>query len=130
MTDARQKSGHGDKVSRKWEQAIGALLTQGSLGKSAAASNISESTLRRWLKDPAFQVAYGQAKRELLDSTINQLRSVGSDAVVALHEVAKSGPAGARVSAGRSILEILLRAVEVQDLAERLDKLEEAMGKD
>jgi hypothetical protein len=121
-----------DKVSRKWETAIAALLTHGSLAQSAAASNIGESTLRRWLKDPAFYVAYSEAKRQLLEGTINRLRSIGSDAVTALHEVAvdKTGPAGARVSAGRSILEILLRAVEVQDLADRLDKLEEAMGKD
>jgi hypothetical protein len=123
-------SASGEKsVSRKQATAITNLLSHGTLKQSAAASNIGESTLRRWLKDPAFQVAYGQAKRELLDSTINRLRSIGSDAVVALHEVAKSGPAGARVSAGRSILEILLRAVEVQDLAERLDALEATMGK-
>jgi hypothetical protein len=127
-----KKTGHGDKVSRKHEQAIAALLAHGTLGKSAAASNVSESTLRRWLKEPQFQDAYSQAKRQLLEGTINRLRSIGADGVNALHEVAidRSSPAGARVSAGRSILEVLLRAVEVQDLAERLDKLEAAMGQE
>ena len=127
-----KKTGHGDKCSRKQEAAIAALLTHGTLGKSAAASGISESTIRRWLKEPQFQTAYGQAKRQLLEGTINRLRSIGVDGVNALHYVArdKNSPAGARVSAGRAILEVLLRAVEVQDLAERLDKLEESMKKD
>jgi hypothetical protein len=131
MTTPNGKSGHGDKTSRKQETAIAALLAHGTLGQSAAASNISESTLRRWLKEPYFQASYSQAKRQLLEGTINRLRSIGDDAVDGLSDVVKdkSSPAGARVSAGRAILEVMFRAVEMQDLAERLDKLEEAMGK-
>jgi hypothetical protein len=127
-----KKTGHGDKCSRKQEAAIAALLTHGTLGKSAAASGISESTIRRWLKEPQFQSAYSEAKRQLLEGTINRLRSIGADAVNGLHYVVRDrlSPAGARVSASRAILEVMLRAVEVQDLAERLDKLEEAQKKD
>jgi hypothetical protein len=132
MTTPMGKSGHGAKTSRKVERAIAALLSHGTLGQAAVASDISESTLRRWLKEPHFQAAYGQAKRQLLEGTINRLRSIGDDAVDGLSEVVKdkNSPAGARVSAGRAILEIMLKAVEAQDLADRLDKLEEAMGKD
>ena len=126
---AMQKS---DKVSRKHEAAIVGLLTHGTIGKAAAASQIGESTLRRWLKEPEFQDAYGRAKRELLDTTINRLRVIAADGADGLHKIVmdKNTPAGARVSAGRAILELLFRAVEVEDLAERLDKLEEAMGTD
>jgi hypothetical protein len=132
MTDTSQKSGHGEKLTRKREAAIAALLSCGSLGESAVACKISESTLRRWQKEPEFQVAYREAKRQLLEGTINRLRSIGAAGVQGLHEVVtdKNSPAGARVSAGRAILEVLLRAVEVQDLAERLDKLEESMKGD
>jgi hypothetical protein len=132
MTVPTGKCGHGDKTSRKVETAIAALLSHGTLGQASVASSISESTLRRWLKEPYFQAAYSQAKRQLLEGTVNRLRSIGDAAVDGLSEVVKdkSSPAGARVSAGRAILEIMLKAVEVQDLTDRLDKLEEAMGKD
>jgi hypothetical protein len=132
MTTPTGKSGHGDKTSRKEEQAIASLLSQGTIGQAAIASNISESTLRRWLKEPHFQAAYSQAKRQILEGTVNRLRSIGDAAVDGLSEVVKdkNSPAGARVSAGRTILEVMFRAVEMQDLAERLDKLEEAMGKE
>lgn len=126
-------SASGDKnVTRKQETAITNLLSHGTLKQSAAASGVAESTLRRWLKEPSFQAAHSQAKRELLDSTINRLRLIGSAGVRALHEVAtdKASPAGARVGAGKAIIELMLRAAEVQDLAERLDKLEESMKKD
>jgi hypothetical protein len=108
------------------------LLSQGTIGQAAIASNISESTLRRWLKEPHFQAAYSQAKRQLLEGTINHLRSIGNDAVNTLHSVAtdESTPAGARVAASKSILDAMFRVVETQEIADRLDKLEEAMGKE
>lgn len=132
MKDSTAKRGHGDKSSRKQEVAIAALISHGTLGASAAASGISESTLRRWLKEPTFQASYADAKRQLLEATINKLRYLGCDAVGVLHEVAVNGksPASSRVSAGRAIVEVMLRAVEVQDLAERLDRLEANIGKD
>jgi hypothetical protein len=125
-------SASGEKsVSRKQETAITNLLSHGTLKASAAASGVAESTLRRWLKEPSFQAAHKEAKRELLDGTINRLRLIGAAGVRALHDVAvdRKSPAGARVGAGKAIIELMLRAVEVQDLAERLDALEATMGK-
>ena len=124
-------SASGEKsVSRKQSAAITNLLSHGTLKASAAASGVGESTLRRWLKEPSFQDAYSEAKRELLDGTINRLRLIGAAGVRVLHEVAvdKASPAGARVGAGRAIIELMLRAVETQDLADHLDALEAAMG--
>jgi len=122
-------TGHGEKLSRKCESAIAALLQHGSIGDAAQAASISESTLRRWLKEPGFAKTYDAAKREMLDNTLNALRSMSNDAARTLHRIAlnERAPAHARVTAAKSVIELVLRIDVDQALAERLDKLEEVM---
>ena len=114
---------------RKREQAIAALLTSPTIQDAALSCGITARTLQRWLREPGFQEQYRATKSQLLESTVNKLRTIGIDGVTALHRVAvdKESPAGATVSAGRAILEVLLKAVEVQDLDARLTELERLM---
>src|SRR5262249_52012194 len=65
-------SGHGEKLSRKQEQAIAALLEKPSLAEAAAAVSLNEKTLRRWLReDRGFQDAYRAARQELRERTVS-----------------------------------------------------------
>lgn len=86
--------------------------------------------MQRKLSEPQFISKYSAAKNSVLDGTINRLRSSGPVGVEALREVAgnKASPAAARVSAGRGIVELLLRAVEIQDFGERLTELEKMVA--
>ena len=111
---------------RKREQAIAALLTSPTIQDAARSCGVTARTLQRWLAEPEFQSQYRSTKSQLLEGTVNKLRSIGIDGVTALHRIAvdKESPAGATVSAGRAILEVLLRAVEVKDLDARITELE------
>jgi DNA-binding transcriptional MerR regulator len=119
-------SGHGEKFGRKKEIAISALLTYPTVTEAAASCGVSESTLRRWLRLETFVRQYRQERTRMLESTVNFLRQKSAAAVATLAEVAddKTLPAGARVSAARSIVELSIRGAEVQDLAERIVELE------
>jgi DNA invertase Pin-like site-specific DNA recombinase len=55
-------AGHGGKFGRKKEQAITGLLTQRNIEEAARYAGIGTTTLYRWLKDPAFQAAYREAR--------------------------------------------------------------------
>lgn len=116
--------------SRFREQATEALLSGYSIKRAAEQSGISERTLKRWLAEPEFASGYAAAKALLLDGTINRLRSSGIIGVEALRRVAidKQAPAAATVSAGRAILEVLLRATEIQDFAAKLSELEKIIA--
>jgi hypothetical protein len=46
--------GHGEKLSRKQEHTIAALLTAPSVAEAAQSAGVGEPTLYRWLKEPAF----------------------------------------------------------------------------
>jgi hypothetical protein len=120
--------GHGTKLGRKQEAAIAALLTAGTLAAAAQSSGVSEATLWRWQQQPDFAALYKQAKTALLEAVTAKLRKQAGSAVDTLAELAGNtdNPAGARVSASRTIVELALRAHELEDLTERLTALEEA----
>ena len=55
--------GHGEKYSRKSQEAIAALLSEPSIEAAARKVGISASTLRRWMKEPDFQQRYREEQR-------------------------------------------------------------------
>lgn len=118
--------------TRRMDEAIAALLTERTQADAARKIGVSRRTLMNWLKHEGFRRRYEAAQRELLESTINGLRSAGGEAVEALRNVVTDAEAGAaaRVSGSRAILETLLRAVEFQDIQQRIAALEKMLEGD
>jgi hypothetical protein len=115
------------RLTPRQEQGITALLMQGSLQAAAEASGVHEKTLRRWLReDPAFQAAYREARRAVVQQAIVQIQQATGDAVETLRQVmrATDAPASARVTAAKAILETAIKAVEVEALEARIAALE------
>jgi hypothetical protein len=116
-------------LTPRQEQSITALLGQGSLQAAAAASGINEKTLRRWLREDAvFQIAYREARRQVVQQAIVQVQQATGEAVATLRQVmqAAEAPASAKVSAAKTILETAIKAVELEDLEARIATLEAA----
>ena len=124
-------SGHGNKLSRKQEQGISALLLQPTLGEAATAIGVDERTLRRWLREHApFQTAYREARRQVVQQAIVQVQHATGTAVHTLLTVMQDAdaPASAKVSAAKTILETAIKAVELEDLEARIVALETQQG--
>jgi hypothetical protein len=119
-------SGHGQKLSRKEETAISALLTQGTLAEAASLAGIGEATLRRWLQRDDFRTAYRRARRETVSQAVAHLQRVSGEAVETLRVIMNDDqkPSSVRVTAARVILEISIKAVELEDLEVRIAALE------
>ena len=115
---------HG--ISRKQDTAIGALLSRPTISAADESVGIGESTLRRWLKNRDFLAAYRAARREAVSQAVGHLQGACSVAVVALTDISQdvNSPASARVSAARTVLELALKGVELEDLAVRVEELE------
>ena len=118
--------GHGEKLSRNQERAIAALLVHPTMLAAAAAAGVSEVTLWRWMQIPEFKEQYRLARREAVSQAVGHLQGACSVAVVALTDISQdvSCPASARVSAARTVLELALKGVELEDLAVRVEELE------
>src|SRR5256885_2253272 len=118
---------HGERLSRKQELAIAALLTCSAITDAAKQCGIGEVTLHRWLKEPTFQAAYRDARRAVVQQAITQVQQATGEAVETLRAVMQDpeAPASARVSAAKAVLETALKGVELEDLEARITALEQ-----
>lgn len=80
----------------------------------------------RWLQEDGFRQRYRKARREAVSSAIARLQQAAASAVATLEETMKDAeaPFSARVTAARVILDMSLRAVELEDLEARISELE------
>lgn len=121
--------GHGEKLSRKQEQAIVALLQMPTISEAAKCAGIGEATLWRWLQTPEFQDQYREAKRQAVSQAISRLQRATSKAVDTLESIMgdAASPSSSRVAAAKTVLEMALKAVELEDLAARIEALEKTL---
>ena len=119
--------GHGQKFTRKKEEAIAALLSQRSVEDAARVIGVATMTLTRWLRIPEFQAAYRAARREVFFQSVSRLQQASSAAVSTLMKVMVDGnaPAASRVRAAHCVLDHAANGMELEDLHARLEQLEQ-----
>ena len=113
-------------LGRKQEEAISALLTQRNLEEAARVARIGVRTLIRWMKVPEFQTAYREARREAFGQSIARLQQGTSAAATTLLKllIEPNTPASVRARVADSIFNHAARAIEIEDIEERLSNLE------
>jgi len=120
--------GHGTKFERKKEEAIAALLSQRNIEEAARTIGVAPNTLLRWMKEPEFDTAYRQARREAFSQSIARLQQASGAAVSTLLKIMvdPSTPASTRVRAADSVLDHSAKAIELEDIEVRVSELERA----
>lgn len=118
------------KLPRNKDTFIAALLSNPTISASAKAAGISEATALRWMQDPDFKASYGEAKQRMLDEVIRFLQQsmLGAVAVLRTTMLSNETRPAQRIMAARSILEFGLRAYELEDLEQRIARLEAERG--
>lgn len=120
--------GHGSKLNRKMDAAIIALLTQRNLENAARVAGISLATLRRWQDLPEFDKAFRRAQRKAFGQQIARLQQASSAAVITLQKlvVDTNSPPAVRARAAYYIIVLGNKAIEIDDIEQRLTELERA----
>ena len=115
-------------MTAKQEKAIAALLNEATITAAAANVGVGERTLQTWLGEDRFAEAYRTARRAAGTQAIARLQQVSSAAVSVLVRVMASSetPPATRVAAAKTVLEMAVRAVELEDLEARIALLEAA----
>ena len=113
------------KLGRRRELALVALLESRDLKEAAEKVGVSEVTLWRWLRREDFRNAFRELKKEAVSLAISRIQQVCGEAVETLREVMTLGKGEApRVQAAKAILELALKALEIEELEERIEALE------
>ena len=119
--------GHEQKLGRKQEAAIAALLSQRTVEDAARVAGVGTRTLFRWLEVPEFREAYLQARRQAFGQASARLQQATGAAVSVLLALMLDGnaPAASQVRAAHSVLDMAAKALELEDIETRLRQLEE-----
>ncbi len=113
------------------ERAIIALLNEQTVGRAAVTAEVGQRTLYRWLKDPTFSRAYREARRDAFGQAIALTQRYAPLAVQTLAQVMmdNDAPSSSKVAAATTILRFGREGIELDDLAARIEALEETAPK-
>ncbi len=109
------------------ERAIIALLNEQSISRAAAVTEVGQRTLYRWLRKPEFARAYREARREAFGQAIALTQRYAPLAVNTLAQVMmdNNAPSSSKVAAATTILRFGREGIELDDLAARVEALEQ-----
>jgi transposase-like protein len=115
------------KLGPRKQAAIVALLTQPTVAEAARVAGVSPNTLSRWIKQPAFDASWREAKSLGLDQAIARLQKISGTAVSVLLKLLldASSPA-AQLKAAEIILRYARAAQQLEQVEARLAELERA----
>jgi type II secretory pathway component PulF len=106
-----------------------ALACGATVEAAARSAGVSESTVYRRLRQPAFSQRLQEVRADMVQRTSAMLTASGMEAVKTLLALQQaSTPASVRLGAARAILEIGLKVREVADLERRLSALEQQLS--
>jgi len=113
-------------------RAIQALIACETIDEACKDCNITRSTMYRYMRDSIFDMELKRAKRQLINRAVLRLQQSCRDAAIALAEICrdKEAPPSARVAAAREILASSLKAIEIEELEVRIEKLEQKIKKE
>jgi len=108
-------------------KALNALLNTGTRKEAAKAANLDERTIRRYMEDANFMTEYRKACDALIDDATRQLKQMlplGMDALEHLLTGETISDA-TRHAAVRTLFEYAVKYSELNDVEQRLDRIEQ-----
>ena len=112
-------------LTPKQEAVLTAILTEVTNEQAAKKAGISVATLWRYRQEPAFRIAYLQARRQIVEDAVALLQRASKKAVATLVENLDCGSPSVAVASARIILEQSFKGVELIEMEERVRQLEE-----
>lgn len=114
------------EITAKQEKAIMELLRTPTIKEASQQSGVGERTIWRWLQEDSFREAYMEARKQAFSRALGLLQQALSEAILVLREMMNNPETrdSSRVSSARAILDIGLKAIELDDLEDRISKLE------
>jgi|GEM_PF-670295 len=116
------------ETTTKQEQVILALLVAPTVEKAAESCGMGARTVYRWLDDPQFMSQYRKARRHAFQQALGLVHKYAPMAVQTLAKVMTDpkAPHTSKVTAAATLLKFSRESLELDDLAQRIELLEQA----
>ena len=116
-----------DILNQRQEKFLRALFETDTIEKACDVARINKNTGFKYLKDETFINEYRAIRRELMQQVTGRLQKASDEAVQVLEEVMKdkqNSTPSVRVQSAKTILDVAYRSLEIDDMQERIEKLE------
>lgn len=116
-----------DILNQRQEKFLRALFETDTIEKACDVAGINKNTGFKYLKDETFINEYRAIRRELMQQVTGRLQKASDEAVQVLEEVMKdkqNSTPSVRVQSAKTILDVAYRSLEIDDMQERIEKLE------
>ncbi len=119
-----------DKPIKKGQEPLLLALACGATVEAAARQcGLSDRTVYRRLKEPAFQARLKQVRSDMIRRSAGLLTAASGEAVRTLLALMKeSSPASVRLGAARAVMEIGMKVRELAELEAEVRALEEQVA--
>lgn len=107
------------------EELLVVLLTSKTQTEAARKLGVSKQTITRRVKDPEFKAIFSNYRKSILDSVNTKLVNSSQYAVDVLVSLMDSKNELTRYNASSRILSLAQDYISMQDIVERIDKLED-----
>jgi hypothetical protein len=114
---------HGERLGKKAEQFLIALLEKPTIKAAAHAVGVAERTAHNWLAKPEFAKRFREERRRLVEHATARLQKAMHLSVTALLRILKHGTESNQLAAAKAILEYGGKGIQ-EDVLARLDALE------
>lgn len=116
------------ELSNRQLLAISQIIASTTLEEARRKAKISKGTLYAWLRDDAFKAELKRQRDEVIKESLARLKSAITKAVEELIKLMDSSRPELRRLASKDILEYALKSIELEEIEERLDKVEQAIS--
>ena len=118
------------ELNIRQDKFLKALLEAGSIDEACKKANINRTTGYKYLKDQLFMDEYRKIRRDAMQQVTARLQKKSEEAVEVLAEIMnnKEAPTSSRVQSAKNILDVAYRSLELDDVQERIEKVEKVLS--
>lgn len=124
MNKSEQSVRSSQVLSDKQTKIIVAILQSRTIAEGCRKAKISRETFYEWLKDETFKAEFEKQRREIIDLSLHELKTASREAVDVLRGLLISKKDGIRFRAATTIIENVIKSLELEDLNKRIEALE------
>jgi len=115
-----------ENLTSKQLRVIPHLLASPSIEEGCRRARVGKATLYDWLKQEAFRGELGRRRKEIVEVAIETLKANVTKAAQTLVKHLDCEKENISIRAAMSIIQYAQRAIEEEDLTQRIQALEEA----
>ncbi len=124
MNESERIDGLDAGLTQKQADAIMALLGSPSIEEACRKAEVSKASVYEWLKVPLFATELKRQRSRIIDQYTTYLMSQAATAANELVGLLKTRNPGLRRLVCKDIIDLSLRAVEIEDLKTQLEEIE------